>query len=150
MLGFFELTVAQDAAAGQRSAQAENGARLAISAHILESKDVTSSRLADPLMFEAPFLAPPFVATGVTIKKDYDPSTGWLPDVTAGVWQWHRNPKGHYTGAYVFIGVKAGSYGSELQHHFIFMGTAYKDLGPAVATEAQLVGSRPVGFGGVA
>lgn len=146
---FFDLIVAADATTALREAQRENGARFAVSSHSVETKGGTSVRLADPIMFEAPYLSEPYLATGLAIKKDYDPSTGWMPRVSAGVWQWHRNVKGHYTGAYVFVHVDAGAEGAELQHHFTFFGVAYKDLGQAVATEAQLLAPRPVGFGGL-
>jgi len=147
--GFFDVALAQDTTAAARAAQAENGARWATSQHIVETRGVVGLRRADPVIFEAPFLEPPFVSTGLTIKKDYAPETGWLPQASAGVWQWHRNPKGHYTGAFIFVSVLAAQPAAELQHHFLFSGVAYKDLGSSVAADAQLLSARPVGFGGM-
>jgi hypothetical protein len=149
MQGFYSLIVAQDAANAARSAQAENGARWAVSSHTIETKGLTSARIADPVMFEAPFTQAPYISTGLAIRQDADPASGWIPQVSAGVWQWHRNTKGHYTGAYLFVHVGAGAIGSVLQHHFTFSGLAYKDLGQDVSTEAQLLAPRPVGFGGI-
>jgi len=148
-LGFFELVVASDAATTVRETQRENSARWAVSSHTIETKGCVSVRVAEPLMFEAPFLGAPSVMSGLVIKKDFDPSSGWMPEVDVGVWQWHRNTRGHYTGAYVFVHVSAGAVTAELQHHFTFSGIAYKDLGQAATVEAQLLQSRPVGFGGV-
>lgn len=146
--GFFDVALAQDSTAAARVAQAENGARWAVSQHIVETRGVMGLRKADAIVFEAPFLEAPYVSTGLTIKKDYAPETGWIPQATAGVWQWLRNPKGHYTGAFIFVNVLAAQPSSELQHHFLFSGVAYKDLGSSVATDAQLLSARPVGFGG--
>ena len=149
MLEFFDLAVAQDAGTAQRETQRENGARWAVSSHTLATKGLTSMRVPDPVIFEAPFLAPPAIATGVAILKDYDLASGWMPRVNLGVWQWHRNVKGDYLGAYVFIDVEAGVSNCELQHHFTFSGIAYKDLGQEATVEAQTLESRPVGFGGI-
>jgi hypothetical protein len=148
MLDFFDLQVAQNAGTAVRETQRENGARWGVSSHTLATKGTTSLRVGDPLIFEMPFIAPPAIATGVAILKDYDPTSGWMPRVSTGVWQWHRNVKGHYTGAYVYIRVD-GVLNSELQHHFTFSGTAYKDLGQEATTEAETLTVRPVGFGGI-
>lgn len=147
--GFFDLIVAQSDAAASRGAQRENSARLALSAHTVTTKGLVAIRYTEPLMFEGAFLEAPHLSTGLAIQADVDPRSGWVPTCTVGVYQWHRNPKGHYTGAYIFIGVRDGLQDAELQHHFIFFGIAYKDLGQAVATEAQLLSPRPVGFGGL-
>lgn len=147
--GFFDVALAQDNTAATRAAQAENSARWAVSQHIVETRGRMAIRRSDPIIFEAPFFEPPYVSTGLTIKKDFAPESGWIPQASAGVWQWHRNPKGHYTGAFIFIAVHGAQASSELQHHFLFSGVAYKDLGSTVAADAQLLSVRPVGFGGM-
>jgi len=148
MGGFFEVVRAQDATAQARATQAENSARWGVSQHVLDTRGSTSVRRQQPIMFETPFLSPPFVSTGAVIKKDFSPEVAWVPETNAGVWQWHRNTRGHYTGAYVFLMVKTPQVQAEIEHHFTFSGVAYKDLGEQVSTDAQLLQSRPVGFGG--
>jgi hypothetical protein len=148
-MGFFDLIVAQESGNAARAAQQQNSARLAFSTHTIDTKGTTSVRIAEPIMFEVAFMAPPAIATSTAIRTDYDSSSGWIPDCNTGVWQWHRNPKGNYIGAYVYIGVKSGSIGAVLQHHFIFAGIAYKDLGQEVSTDAQVLETRPTGFGGL-
>ena len=148
-MDFFSILTAQGSASSVRAAQAENSARLAMSCHIVESKGTSSRRIDAPVMFQVAFLPPPFIVTGTSIKTDLDPSVSWVPRADVGLWRWHRNEKGHYTGAYVYVQVSGGTWGSEFQHNLIFYGIAYKDLGQAAATEAQLLTSRPVGFGGL-
>lgn len=146
---FYDVLLAQEATAAVRGQQAENSSRWAVSQHLVETRGSVRARLAEPLVFEAPFYDPPFVLTGAAIKKDMAPGAEWLPVTSAGVYQWQRNTKGHYTGAYVFVSAFDVEAQSEIQYHFMFSGIAYKDLGQEVAVEAQLLPVRTVGFGGL-
>lgn len=146
-LDFFTPTLLAERRADARAIRQENSARWAISAHRIDTEAGFAARIGEPLMFEAPFVHPPYVGYSLSIKSDPDPQTGWLPDGRGGVVRWRVNSKGHYTGAYVYVSCR-GLAGALVQHHFLFFGTAYKDLGQEVSTAAALLAARPAGFGG--
>lgn len=152
-MDFFDIVVAQDQTAARRRQQDQNSARLAYSSHKIGSSGFGSIRREEPIIFDVVFLEEPIFTQGALLVKR--PTTE-MPDPTgvAGVWQWHRNPKGHYVGAYIYLAVSTGdSYydatGQDIRmsHHLLFQGVGYKDLGQEVATEAQLLVPRTVGFG---
>lgn len=148
---FYEILVAQDATASRREAQENNSARLAFSMHKMKSSGTGTVRVAEPITFDVVFLEEPLFTQGATLVER--PADALDPVGSAGVWQWQRNPKGHYTGAFVYLDVRVGEVeiGSggttRMIHHLLFQGTGYKDLGQAVATEAQALTPRTVGFG---
>lgn len=150
-MGFFDLIVAGDQHDSRRQAQANNASRLAYSVHKLTSKGQGIVRLPDPLPFSTIFLEEPHFTQGASLITRPALSVG-EPLGSAGVWQWHRNPKGYYTGAYVYLSValsevEYGDDGVQMMHNLMFTGIGYKDLGQAVTTEAQLLAPRAVGFG---
>lgn len=147
--GFYDVLVAQEAATAVRAQQGENTSRWAVSLHVVETRGNVRMRATQPIVFETPFYEPPSVTTGVAIKKDFAPGAEWLPSGSAGIYQWQRNPKGHYTGAFYFVAVSNVEAMSEIEHHFVFSGVAYKNLGQEVAADAQTLLVRPVGFGGL-
>lgn len=138
-------------------AQRTNAARLAFSCHHQASTGVGHFTIAEPIMFDLPFLTRPFFAQGAAVRVQ-PPRAEWgVPQGSASVYQWERNSKGHYVGAYVSLSVslellEGGFYtqipGVEMVHDLVFIGVGYKDLGSEVATEAHLITPRPVGFGG--
>lgn len=149
---FFDILTAQDQTAARRRQQEQNSARLAYSMHKMGSSGVGNIRRAEPILFSVAFLEEPLFTQGATVVKR--PAELTDPVGSAGVWQWHRNPKGHYVGAYIYLAVSVGdSYYEaagqdiQMQHHLMFQGMGFKDLGQAVATEAQLLAPRTVGFG---
>lgn len=150
-MGFFDILLAGDQTDSRRQAQDNNAARLAFSVHKMMSKGQGITRLAEPLMFSVIFLEEPHFTQGAALITRPQLSVG-EPVGGAGVWQWHRNPKGYYTGAYVYLSVvlsevEYGDDGVQMTHNLMFTGIGYKDLGQAVATEAQLLTPRTVGFG---
>lgn len=151
-MDFYDIIVAQDETASRRQTQAQNAARLGYSAHKVGSKGTGTIRRPTPLMFQVVFLEEPIFLTGSTlVKRPADLSD---PVGSAGVWQWHRNPKGHYTGAYIYLSVtlsdlfyEAGAGEVQMTHNLVFQGIGFKDLGQEVTTEAQIIVPRTVGFG---
>lgn len=146
--GFYDVLVAQEAASAVRVQQGENTSRWAVSQHVVESRGSVHMRATQPIVFETPFYEAPAVMTGMAIKKDMALGSEWIPAGSAGIYQWQRNTKGHYTGAYYFLAVTNVEAGSTIEHHFMFSGVAYKNLGQEVAADAQSLLVRPVGFGG--
>ena len=156
MDGFFDVLRSSEARTATREAQRQNAARLAFSTHTQVSHGVGHFRLPDPIDFDVVFLEAPHVFTGAaTVSVVTDAVLD--PEARSGVWRWKRNLKGHYVGAYVYLGVRVDDeYGFAavdvnvtVQHHLMFMGIAYKDLGSEVATEAQLLSPHAVGYGGL-
>jgi len=150
-MGFFDLLIAGDQTASRRQAQENNSARLAYSVHKLTSKGQGVVRMPDPIPFSVIFLEEPHFVQGASIITRPALSVG-EPVGSAGVWQWQRNPKGYFIGAYVYLSVSLSEVeyeddGTQMMHNLLFMGTGYKDLGQAVTTEAQLLTPRAVGFG---
>lgn len=159
LTGFFDLFTAAEDRSAQKQTQAANAARLAFSAHTIESTGVGTFRRAAPILFDVVFTSEPKIMTGLALLAPAP--DGYLdPDGMSGVWQWHRNLKGHYLGAYVYMSVRmtdtdgfsspsAAASAIQVQHHLTFMGMGYKDLGNAVANDAQVLTPRTVGFGGM-
>lgn len=159
MFGAFnEALVAAETARSEREAQAQNTARLAFSMHNQESAGVGSLRLAEPVMFDVTFLTRPFFLQGAGVKLGPDLQEWNDPVGSAGVHAWVRNEKEHYIGAWMYVDIVLRRRDGEIPlswpdvrmiHDFAFMGYGFKDLGSAVAVQAQTVGPRAVGFGGV-
>lgn len=140
----------------QRETQAANSARLSFSCHHQASNGVGHFTIDEPVIFDMPFLARPFFAEGAVVKTAPDLSTWGLPQGSACVWQWERNVKGHYIGAYLALSVQVdllsgGFYLTppdvEMVHDLVFLGIGYKDLGAEISTLAQVLAPREVGFG---
>ena len=159
MFGVFnEALVAAETARANRETQGENSARLAFSMHNQESSGVGSLRLAEPVMFDVSFLTRPFFLQGAGVKLGPDLLEWNDPVGSAGVYEWIRNTKEHYIGARMYVDVVLRRRDGEapfdwppvrMMHDFAFMGYGYKDLGSAIAVQAQTTGPRAVGFGGV-
>lgn len=151
-MDFFDLVVARDQRDARREADRNNAARLGFSQHKVQSSGTGNIRRADPIKFDVIFIEEPLFTQGATVIQR--PADGSDPIASTGVWQWDRNPKGHYVGAYIYLAVWLGeisfeAVGSEVQmtHHLLFQGMGYKDLGQGVTTEAQLIAPRSTGFG---
>lgn len=159
MFGAFnEAIVAAETARADREAQSENSARLAYSMHNQESAGVGSLRLAEPVMFDVSFLSRPFFLQGAGVKHGPDLQEWNDPVGSAGIYEWIQNKKEHYIGARVYVDVVLRRRDGEVPfswpevrmiHDFMFMGYGFKDLGSAIAVQAQTTGPRAVGFGGV-
>lgn len=154
MSDFFEILQAQESRVAARETQRENAPRLAFSAHKQNSTGLGSFRMPNPVRFDVVFISEPAFASGgaliSSLDADVDP-----PTINAVVWQWLRNEKEHYVGAYMHLFVQAFDFGYlglekvKVQHSLTFYGVGYKDLGSRVSNEAQMLTTRPVGFGGV-
>ena len=154
-MSFFDLIVASEERVSRRETQRQNSARLAFSTHTIDSTGSGHTRYPEAIPFDVTFLTPPMVFTGGALITPTP--TGWHDaELSSGVWQWERNTKGHYTGAYIYMNVRMAAIDDEgfdppkvtTQHHLMFMGVAYKDLGSEVATEAQLLEPKTVGMKG--
>lgn len=150
-MGFFDLLIAGDQTQARRNAQQGNSARLAYSVHKLNSSGWGVTRLTEPIPFAVVFLEEPGFISGAALVSR-PPLVVDEPLGNAGVWQWQRNTKGYYTGAYVYLSVQMGEmeYGEgdvQMVHNLMFTGVGYKDLGQAVTTQAQMLTPRSVGFG---
>ena len=155
MFGTWEAQGASLARSAALEAQEGNSARLAFSCHHQNSSGIGHFTIASPIIFDLPFLTRPFFTEGASVKTAPPAADYGIPQGSASVWQWERNVKGHYIGAYVSLSVWVDGDGFfsqpplvEMVHDLIFIGVGYKDLGPGVAVEEQLLAPRPVGFGG--
>lgn len=154
-MDFFDVLLAQDEQTARRDAQQQNSARLAFYRHTHGSSGVGTARLQTPIVFEVPFLERPHFTQGALVKVPPDLSVWNLPVGSAGVWQWQRSLKGYYTGAFIYVDVRLETLNGdildyphvEMLHDLLFSGVAYKDLGDAVSTEAQIITPRIVNFG---
>lgn len=154
MSDFFELFQAQESRVAARETQRENAPRLAFSGHKQNSTGIGSFRMPNPIRFDVVFLTEPVFSSGgalISLLGDgVDP-----PMINAVVWQWLRSEKEHYVGAYMHLFVQPFGFNYEgldkvrVQHSLSFYGVGYKDLGSRVSNEAQMLTTRPVGFGGV-
>lgn len=157
MLGsMFDLVVANEARTAQRETQRQNASRLAMSTHRLDTTGVGKYTVTDPLIFDVVFLEAPMMVCGAAVVTALTPE--WYPPLAgAVVLRWQVNSKGHYTGAFIGLNVSIeaaeNSYADfpelQMQHHLLFMGIGFKDLGPEVSTEAQLLAPRATGYGGM-
>jgi hypothetical protein len=154
---FFDALLAQDQTTARREAQEQNSGRLALYRHTHATRGVGPVRLDEPILFDVPFLERPLFTQGAGVKVAPDMAVWHLPVGVAGIWQWRRNVKGHYIGAYLYFEVRMETRDGSVQnyphvemiHDLMFSGIAYKDLGDAVSTEAQILAPRPVNFGGL-
>lgn len=152
---FFEILLAQDSTTSRREAQQQNSARLAFFRHTHGTNGVGPVRMEEPILFDIPFLERPSFTQGALVKAAPDVNIWHMPVGTAGVWQWRRNIKGHYLGAFMYFEVRMETRSGavlnyppvEMLHDLVFTGIAYKNLGDAVTTEAQLLEPRPVDYG---
>lgn len=156
-MDFFDVLVAQDATSARREAQATNSARLALYRHTHAASGVGTARIDAPILFDVAFLERPHFTQGTAVRVGPDLGVWYLPVGTAGLYQWERNTKGHYIGAYIYLDVRMEPRDGdnppttyphvETLHDLMFTGIAYKDLGDAASTEAQLLTPRTVNFG---
>lgn len=152
---FFDILMAQDATTSRREAQRQNAARLAFFRHTHSTSGVGPARMEEPIRFDIPFLERPSFTQGALVLTAPDVNIWHMPVGIAGVWQWSRNIKGHYLGAFLYFEVRMETRSGavldyphvEMLHDLVFTGIAYKDLGDAVTTEAQLLEPRPVYYG---
>lgn len=136
-----------------RRAQEENAGRLAYSVHKYTTKGAGTLRVANPIRFDVDFVEQPAFFTGLACATSVDTSEWELPSGGAAVWQWDRNKKGHYIGAFVHFWVNIEHVDRDpmatpprvkIQHHLLFMGQAIKDLGSGLENRALTLASRPV------
>lgn len=152
---FFEVLLAQDTTTARRETQAANSARLALYRHTHASSGVGTVQVPTAIDFDVTFLERPHFTQGAVVKVSPDLAIWNLPIGTAGLWQWKRNTKGYYIGAYVYLDVRMETRNGdvldyphvEMLHDLLFSGVAYKDLGDAISTDAQMLTPRPVNFG---
>ena len=100
---FFDLVVAQAETDGRRETARENAARLAMSTPKVQSSGMGNFRRTQPLLFDVIFLEEPLFTQGASVITK--PADMLDPIASAGVWYWHRNPKGAYIGAYIYLSV---------------------------------------------
>lgn len=153
---FMEAAVAADEARGQRAATEQNSARLAYSLHNYESAGVGSTRVPEPVMFDVVFLQRPFFFQGAGVVRAPSATEFHDPVGTVGIYEWIRDTKEAYIGARIYLDIvlrrRDGTVPDSwpevrMMHDLQFMGYAYKDLGSAVAVQAQTNGVRTPGFG---
>lgn len=153
---FMDATVVAAEARDSRVAAQQNAARLAYSMHNHESSGVGSVRINEPIMFDVTFLQRPFFTQGAGVVRGPDLGVWHDPVGTAGVYEWIRDKKEAYVGARIYLDIvlrrRDGEVPDEwppirMMHDLSFMGFAYKDLGSAVAVQAESNGVRTPGFG---
>lgn len=153
---FKEASVAVAEARDARLATDQNAARLAYSVHNHESSGVGSVRVSEPIMFDVTFIQRPSFTQGAGVVRGADAATFHDPVGTAGVYEWIRDKKEAYVGARIYLDIVLRRRDGEIpeawpeirmMHDLQFMGFAYKDLGSAVAVQAETNGVRTPGFG---
>lgn len=114
----------------------ENTARLAQSFAEYSTSGWGETRIQTITEFNCTFIERPHVSYGYSVDGDTLVDTRF-PRCWGGVYRWKTNPRGHYTGAWVFIVAETMSYqlntdkeepGYDLSHYFTFTGVAMKDL----------------------
>lgn len=118
------------------AAQHENTARMAKFYATWVTKGIGEVIISECLKFSITFLHEPAFTSGIALGDDVDLVPGHFPRATCGVYEWDRNSKGYYTGAYLFFvvdtlgpGQSVGNEPSyEIIHHLTWEGTAMKDL----------------------
>lgn len=109
----------------------ENSARLAVSQGFLTTTGSGERQEAERVPFGCVFAEAPAVAFGWSMDGD-ELVDGQFPRVSAGVYGWDTDQKGHYLGAYIMVtvdvptGAEEPEYGLNL--FFTFTGTAIKDI----------------------
>lgn len=123
---------------GARVQQAnENGARHASSYTMIDSNGSGELLHPEVVEFDCTFIQEPIVAHGWALDGD-ELVKGSYPRVSAGVFRWRTNRRGHYTGAWLFFTVDVpgdlvdpetgNAFGYSINHYFTFSGVAMKDL----------------------
>lgn len=153
---FFEPTVAAQASAEQAAAARQNSARTAFSTHSFEVKGIGTTLLGT-VEFDLVFLDRPRVMMGSSMLE-LPPLGEWgLPSINGTVTRWVVNKKGYYTGAQIYAVTDIRRVDGEAPEFYpavsgvldvVFIGTAYKELGSAVASVAELLTPRSTGLGG--
>lgn len=152
MIDFNEVIFAAEEREATRQRQRDNSARLAFSVHRQESRGVGIVEPTRAVRFDVVFLSEPAVFTGMVVTRSTVTGTSVLG--SSAVRGWLRNERGHYLGAHMTLEVRLVDpfYQAQVDvvasHHLMFMGVAYKDLGPEIAHEAESLTPKRVGWGG--
>lgn len=135
----------QDDDANRAKAAKENAARSAVAEMTYISTGVTQQRVKTPITFPVIFRTEPHLSTGSAVVKNPAPTEWHDPVGHLGVWKWDRDPRGFFTGAFIWWRVEAyqavpilDDEGYEIldppppamrvQHFMSFSGIAFKDL----------------------
>ena len=101
----FTIVNAQRTAEAAKDQQVENSPRIAYEELTYNTTGVGQIIIPGALRFQTVFLRAPSVVTGAVMTEA--PGAGWAyPQVTAGVYRWLTNPKGYFTGVYVYFHVR--------------------------------------------
>lgn len=128
---------AQEDARRQRTNEANNAARWAMSEHQVHTVGSGNLRVPTAVEFEVRFLQEPQFTSGVALVRHPDP-VGWFdPAGDAMVRSWVRDVNGNYIGAALSYRVEidadtaledAEPPAIELVHFLTFTGLAYKSI----------------------
>ena len=142
-----EIQIAQQ----RKSGHLENSAR---AANLFVTYETTGSGELvpeEPVMFSVPFFHEPAVIHGHALTRPPQEEYYALPrSVNGGVVRWVTNARGFYLGCYLYfhvdvplipctwpqVGMPAAN--PIINHHFTFMGEAYKVMGDRVNNDLQL------------
>jgi hypothetical protein len=88
------------------------------------------------LKFDLRFIEEPCFTTGFAVDESTDLVTGHYPRVSCGVYEWKKDNKGYYIGAWLFFTVDTIGPGAALgnepnykiHHHLKWEGKAIKDV----------------------
>jgi hypothetical protein len=112
----------------------QNSARPADSMIMFDSRSSGEIQHPDVLSFETTFVEEPVMSYGYRIDEEEGDElvVGQFPRCTGFVFDWRRNTKGFYLGAFVGVCIDVPT-GSEtpsyfITHYFRFQGIAIKDL----------------------
>lgn len=113
-----------------KDAQKENSARQARNVATWTTTGVGEVKVEKCFAFAATFIYEPIFTSGYALDEDDDLVTGSFPRAYAGVYDWKRDTRGYYTGAWVFFVVTANGrpVNYTLHHHLSWQGMALKDL----------------------
>lgn len=161
MVGFLSIhavPVAVQRSSDRQESMRENAARVAEQWYRVQSSGVGVFRVPEPIIFDTPFLEEPVFTFGASLVRKPADFLDLLG--SAGVWQWRRDVKGMYVGAYYYLSVTRGetligqagltpppARAVIMSHNLVFKGMSFKDLGSKVDTQANVLVPRKVGFG---
>jgi hypothetical protein len=97
----------QQAFTAQREMLLAQGARVGRSKHKVRTKGRGDLRIASPVNFALTFVEEPIFTSGVALTGG-NLVEHLYPLATVGVYQWKRDSRGMYVGAYVWVSVTAG------------------------------------------
>lgn len=117
----------------------ENGGRLAEAHGLFRTSGWGEMAFQDVIEFGLSFVDAPAIAYGAELNPGQTLVDTRFPRSWGGVYQWKRDAKGLYVGAYCYAVIDAGSIipagdpGYTLTHHFTFTGIAIKGLPAGLA-----------------